>query len=192
MKLSWAVLVDVGTVCKVFMCNRHMQIVTTKDSNSDVKCHLVHFDSLADTVNVEKEEAVVKQCVRISVMFTAELFSAHVTPRRSSLHANLYRQNTMCSCHWSSWHLSSATATTTQLSSRSSSRNHSLNHISYVTMHATNWTQTMYLTLTQCTVQKHQPQSRTRWLYCVECPQYSTRRRSTSNIHRSSMLRKNR
>ena len=33
---------------------------------------------------------------------------------------------------------------------------------------------------------------RTRWLYCVECPQYSTRRRSTSNIHRSSMLHKNR
>ena len=32
----------------------------------------------------------------------------------------------------------------------------------------------------------------TRWLYCVECPQYSTRRRSASNIHRSSMLRKNR
>ena len=33
---------------------------------------------------------------------------------------------------------------------------------------------------------------KTRWLYCVECPQYSTRRRSASNIHRSSMLRKNR
>jgi len=33
-------------------------------------------------------------------------------------------------------------------------------------------------------------QRRTRWLYCVECPQYSTRRRSASNIHRSSMLRK--
>jgi len=32
----------------------------------------------------------------------------------------------------------------------------------------------------------------TRWLYCVECPQYSTRRRSASNIYRSSMLRKNR
>ena len=32
----------------------------------------------------------------------------------------------------------------------------------------------------------------TRWLYCVECPQYSTRRRSAFNIHRSSMLRKNR
>ena len=32
----------------------------------------------------------------------------------------------------------------------------------------------------------------TRWLYCVECPQYSTRRRSASNIHRSGMLRKNR
>ena len=32
----------------------------------------------------------------------------------------------------------------------------------------------------------------TRWLYCVECPQYSTRRRSVSNIHRSGMLRKNR
>jgi len=31
----------------------------------------------------------------------------------------------------------------------------------------------------------------TRWLYCVECPQYSTRRRSASNIHRSSMLPKN-
>jgi len=31
----------------------------------------------------------------------------------------------------------------------------------------------------------------TRWLYCVECPQYSTRR-SASNIHRSGMLRKNR
>ena len=30
----------------------------------------------------------------------------------------------------------------------------------------------------------------TRWLYCVECPQYSTRRRSASDIHRSSMLRK--
>jgi len=30
----------------------------------------------------------------------------------------------------------------------------------------------------------------TRWLYCVECPQYSTRRRSAANIHRSSMLRK--
>ena len=29
-------------------------------------------------------------------------------------------------------------------------------------------------------------------LYCVECPQYSTRRRSASNIHRSGMLRKNR
>jgi len=28
----------------------------------------------------------------------------------------------------------------------------------------------------------------TRWLYCVECPQYITRRRSTSNIHRSGML----
>jgi len=25
----------------------------------------------------------------------------------------------------------------------------------------------------------------TRWLYCVECPQYSTRRRIASNIHRS-------
>jgi len=23
----------------------------------------------------------------------------------------------------------------------------------------------------------------TRWLYCVECPQYSTRRRSASNIY---------
>jgi len=32
----------------------------------------------------------------------------------------------------------------------------------------------------------------TRWLYCVECPQYSTRQRSASNIHRSGMLRKNR
>jgi len=32
----------------------------------------------------------------------------------------------------------------------------------------------------------------TRWLYCVECPQYSTRRRSASNIHRSGMVRKNR
>jgi len=32
----------------------------------------------------------------------------------------------------------------------------------------------------------------TRRLYCVECPQYSTRRWSASNIHRSSMLRKNR
>jgi len=32
----------------------------------------------------------------------------------------------------------------------------------------------------------------TRWLYCVECPQYSTRRRLASNIHCSSMLRKNR
>jgi len=30
----------------------------------------------------------------------------------------------------------------------------------------------------------------TRWLYCVECPQFSTRRRSASNIHRSGMLRK--
>jgi len=28
----------------------------------------------------------------------------------------------------------------------------------------------------------------TRWLYCVECPQYSTRRRSTSDIHRSGRL----
>jgi len=33
---------------------------------------------------------------------------------------------------------------------------------------------------------------RTRWLYCVECSQYSTRCGSASNIHRSSMLRKNR
>jgi len=32
----------------------------------------------------------------------------------------------------------------------------------------------------------------TRWLYCVECPQYSTRCRSASNIHCSGMLRKNR
>jgi len=32
----------------------------------------------------------------------------------------------------------------------------------------------------------------TRWLYCVECPQYSTRQRSASNIHRFGMLRKNR
>jgi len=32
----------------------------------------------------------------------------------------------------------------------------------------------------------------TRLLYCVECPQYSTRRRNASNIHRSGMLRKNR
>ena len=32
----------------------------------------------------------------------------------------------------------------------------------------------------------------TRWLYCVECPQYSTRRRSASNVHRSDTLRKNR
>jgi len=28
----------------------------------------------------------------------------------------------------------------------------------------------------------------TRWLYCVECPQYSSRRRSASNIHRSGRL----
>jgi len=33
---------------------------------------------------------------------------------------------------------------------------------------------------------------KTRWLYCVECPQYSTRRRSASNIHSSGMLRKDR
>ena len=31
----------------------------------------------------------------------------------------------------------------------------------------------------------------TRWLYCVECKQYSTRQRSASNIHHSGMLRKN-
>jgi len=29
---------------------------------------------------------------------------------------------------------------------------------------------------------------RTRWLYCVECPQYSTRRRSASDTHRSGRL----
>jgi len=34
--------------------------------------------------------------------------------------------------------------------------------------------------------------NKTRWLYCVECPQYSTRRRSASNIHRSGILCKNR
>jgi len=28
----------------------------------------------------------------------------------------------------------------------------------------------------------------TRWLYCVECPQYSTRWRSTSDTHRSGRL----
>ena len=28
----------------------------------------------------------------------------------------------------------------------------------------------------------------TRWLYCVECPQYSTRRRSASDTHRSGRL----
>jgi len=39
---------------------------------------------------------------------------------------------------------------------------------------------------------KKPQQIQTRWLYCVECPQYSTRRRSASNIHCSSMLRKNR
>jgi len=32
--------------------------------------------------------------------------------------------------------------------------------------------------------------NKTRWLYCVECPQYSTRRRSASNMHSSSMLHK--
>ena len=32
----------------------------------------------------------------------------------------------------------------------------------------------------------------TRWLYCVECPQCSTRRGSAYNIHRSGILRKNR
>jgi len=32
----------------------------------------------------------------------------------------------------------------------------------------------------------------TRWLYCVECPQYSTRRRSASNIQCCGILRKNR
>jgi len=32
----------------------------------------------------------------------------------------------------------------------------------------------------------------TRWLYCVECPQYSTRQRSACNIRRSGMLRKSR
>ena len=31
-------------------------------------------------------------------------------------------------------------------------------------------------------------QIETRWLYCVECPQYSTRRRSASDTHRSGML----
>jgi len=31
-------------------------------------------------------------------------------------------------------------------------------------------------------------QDETRWLYCVECPQYSTRRRSACNIHCSGML----
>jgi len=35
-------------------------------------------------------------------------------------------------------------------------------------------------------------QNQTRRLYCVECPQYSTRRRSASNIHRSGMLRQSR
>jgi len=39
---------------------------------------------------------------------------------------------------------------------------------------------------------RHISTIRTRWLYCLECPQYSTRRRSASNIHRSGMLRKNR
>lgn len=75
---------DVGTVCKVFVCNGHMEIVATEDGNSDVKCHLVNLDSLADTVNVEQEEAVVEQCIRISVMFGAKLFSTqaphHASP----------------------------------------------------------------------------------------------------------------
>ena len=31
----------------------------------------------------------------------------------------------------------------------------------------------------------HHSTMETRWLYCVECPQYSTRRRSPSNIHRT-------
>jgi len=70
---------DVGTVCKVFMCNGHMQIVATEDSDSDVKCHLVDLDSLADGVNVEQEEAIVEQRVSISVMFTAKLFTRHAS-----------------------------------------------------------------------------------------------------------------
>jgi len=39
-------------------------------------------------------------------------------------------------------------------------------------------------------ISKRKSKFTTRWMYCVECPQYSTRRRSASNIHCSSMLRK--
>ena len=39
---------------------------------------------------------------------------------------------------------------------------------------------TLKYTISHCRMQ-------TRWLYCVECPQYSTRQRSASNIHRSGM-----
>jgi len=46
--------------------------------------------------------------------------------------------------------------------------------------------------LTSSTSTTKQSETETRWLYCVECPQYSTPRRSASNIHRSGMLRKNR
>jgi len=70
---------DIGTVRQVFMCNGHIQVVTTEDGNADVESRLVDFDGLADTVNVEQEKAVVKQCVRISVMSTAKLFSTHAT-----------------------------------------------------------------------------------------------------------------
>jgi len=52
MKLSRAVLMDVGTVREVLVSYSHVQVVATEDGNADVKSHLIDFHRLTDRVNV--------------------------------------------------------------------------------------------------------------------------------------------
>ena len=61
MKLAGAVLMDIGTIRKVFVCNGNVKIVTTKDGNANVQRHLIDLHSLADAVYVQQEETIVKQ-----------------------------------------------------------------------------------------------------------------------------------
>jgi len=67
----------VGAVCKVLMCYRDIEVVSTEDCEPNVQRHLIDFHSLTDAVNVELEETVVQQHVRVPVVFCTKLITTH-------------------------------------------------------------------------------------------------------------------
>ena len=70
---------DVSAVREVLVCYGNMQVVASEHCYSDVQSHLIDLDRLTDTVDVQQEEPVVQQCVRVTMMLRAKLLTTNTT-----------------------------------------------------------------------------------------------------------------